>query len=666
MLRRSHDAACSLDRTGSAEEGRYDTSSQKEWNEKMSQIVKTLIQRKTLTAVLLASLMVTAFMIPFAVRGPAFSDGGTAPIAPRQPMSGAAMNSGFAKNVLVESENTVISDLPEDLGPSPDATGTLNIDVNRRPQNEPSIAINPTDPSKFVGGANDYAAGTPIGGGIYAHTSGLATSLTRSNLLTGFAPFPLLAGLGATGTPLSGGTPSQIIEPPAGTGDMALAYGRTRAVGSIPAGLPIAYAASLGFSFSFCENGVFVYRSFNNGVSWSRPVVPFFAPPRGLFTVVYQNLALNCSIFHDKSYLTVDTTGGTHDGRVYVTWTEFLFAGPNYIQSPIMMAFSDDNGVTFSDPIEVSGFSLALCTPQVQGIPGPCDQDQFSYPVVGSDGSLYVHFFNGNTPTSRDQILVVRVTPTGSTSFSIAGPFKVTDVFDGNNDYPIQALGTGNRQTLCNSDFRVNSAGNIAVVPDGNSNPSDDVLYVVWSDDRAQADQFPFPTRVIKTSPSPTPTFACPSGKATDTDIFIMKSTDGGATWVNPVNGSTTNPLRVNAGSDNDQWFPWVAVRPTPPPTSITATRVDVVYYDRSSDPMNHVATTVIKRSADGGMTFPMTISASDGLAPSNFDNAFFGRGTFIGDYINMAIATNGAAYAAWTGVATGRRDSDIQVFVEF
>ncbi len=629
----------------------------------MSIITVNLTQRKTLTAVLLASLMLAAFLTPFIVKGFVSPDAGFVPKGP-PPLSSIAMSSTFAL-VNFGSSDVAIPDLPTDSTPSPDATGTLNIDVNRRPQNEPSIAVNTIspDPSKYVGGANDYAAGVPIGGGVYAHPIGLATDLSRSNLLTGFTPFPILAAQGASGNPTTGGGTGVVIEPPVATGDMALAYGRTRADGSIPAGLPVAYASSLAFSASFCENGVFVFRSFNNGVSWSRPVVPFFAPPRGLFTVVYQPMALNCSVFHDKEYITVDTTGGTHDGRVYVTWTEFLFANGNYIESPIMMAFSDNNGVTFSDPIEISGFSLALCTPQVQGVAGPCDQDQFSIPVVGSDGSVYVSFINGNTPTTRDQILLVRVTPTGPTTFSIAGPFKVTDVFDGVNDYPIQASGTGNRQTLCNSNFRVNSAGNIAVVPDGDSNPGNDVLYAVWSDDRAQADQFPFPTRVTQTAPSPTPAFACPTGKNTDTDIFLLKSTDGGVTWANPATGSHTTPLRVNQdtpGNNKDQWFPWVAVHPT---AGAAPTRVDVVFYDRRNDANNHLAQTFLARSTDGGITWTEKVVSN---FASNFDNAFFGRGTFIGDYINMAIATDGAAYAAWAGVAPNRRDSDIFIFVEF
>src|SRR5260370_24897981 len=40
------------------------------------------------------------------------------------------------------------------------------------------------------------------------------------------------------------------------------------------------------------------------------------------------------------------------------------------------------------------------------------------------------------------------------------------------------------------------------------------------------------------------------SVKATNTDVFLGKSTDGGATW-------TTIPVDTSA---NDQFYPWVAV----------------------------------------------------------------------------------------------------------
>lgn len=491
----------------------------------------------------------------------------------------------------------------------PPAAAQANADWNRRPQNETSIALHPTLTDTWVIGANDYGIGYPIGTGVYNNEG-----------VNYFPPFPLLYGKGGSGS-------SFLLEAPIGTGDPAVAYGFTRGTPR----RPVVYMASLGFSATFCENGVFVYRSFDNGKTWTRPVVPPLAPPKGLFTVVYYDSAQNCTVFHDKEFITVDNTGGPHDGRVYVTWTQFFFANGQYKESPIMMAYSDDNGMTFSDPIEISGSNPDLCRTQVSGPPGECDENQFSIPVVLPDGTLVVAFenqqFRGAADGFRNQYLVVRVDPD---TFRIEGPFKVADLFDGLHDYPINQDG---RQTLCNSNFRVNSAGNIAVAPDG-------TLYVVWSDNRRHAGEFPFPTFVGSRAEG----YPCPPGKATDTDVFLSKSTDGGRTW--------SPPVRVNQdpeGNDRDQWFPWVAVAPDG--------RVDVVFYDRRDDPNNKLAHTYLARSRDGGRTWT-EIRVSD--FASNFDNAFFGTGRFIGDYNGLAIDFRGFSFPVWTGVQPRKMDSDI------
>ncbi|HXF70267.1 MAG TPA: sialidase family protein [Thermoflexus sp.] len=491
---------------------------------------------------------------------------------------------------------------------SPEAL-QANADWNSRPQNETSIALHPELPDTWVIGANDYGIGAPIGTGVYNNAG-----------VNYFPPFPLLFGKGGSGSQF-------LLESPIGTGDPALAYGFTRG----PGRRPVVYMASLGFSSTFCENGIFVYRSFDNGRTWTRPVVPPLAPPKGAFTVVYHESAQNCTVFHDKEFITVDNTGGPHDGRIYVTWTRFFFANGQYKESPIMMAYSDDNGVTFSDPIEISGFNPGLCRTQVSGPPGECDENQFSIPVVMPDGTLVVAFenqqFRGAADGFRSQYLVVRVNPD---TFAIEGPFKVADLFDGLNDYPINQDG---RQTLCNSNFRVNSAGNIAVGPDG-------TLYLVWSDNRRHAGEFPFPTFVGSRADG----YPCPPGKATDVDVFLSKSTDGGRTW--------SAPVRVNQdpeGNDRDQWFPWVAVAPDG--------RVDVVFYDRRDDPNNKLAHTYLARSSDGGQTWT-EVQVSD--FPSNFDDAFFGTGRFIGDYNGLAIDFRGFSFPVWTGVRPGKADSDI------
>jgi len=495
--------------------------------------------------------------------------------------------------------------------------GQANQDWNSRPQNETAIATYHI--SGWIIGANDYGIGWPIGTGIYTHRG-----------VNYFPPFPALFQ-----------SDTGIVEPPVGTGDPVVAIGRTRAGGGLPAGLEVTYASSLGFSATFCENGVFVYRSLDRGKSWTRPIVPGLTGGP-LRTVVYQSLGLDCTIFHDKEWMTVDTNKNSpYKGRVYVTWTQFDFGGEEgaYRESPIMMAYSDDNANTWSTPFEVSGSSAALCPNQIDSTldaaPGACDENQFSVPVVLSNSKVAIAFENEQCDDCfangfRDQYLVTIWDPATST---LSGPYRVAKLFDGLNDYPISPL--NGRQTICNDAFRLNSAGNIAVGP-GN------VLYVVWSDNRRHAGEFPYPTYVAAAPPH-----ACPAGKATDVDVFISKSTDGGVTW--------SAPVRVNQdtlGNDRDQWFPWVAVA--------SNGRVDVVFYDRRNDntaPVNDLTETFLARSSNGGATWTDFV-----VSPfaSQFDFGFFGTGSFIGDYNGLAVNDVGKSFPTWTGVNPGQIDTDV------
>ncbi|MFC1475388.1 sialidase family protein [Candidatus Zixiibacteriota bacterium] len=80
--------------------------------------------------------------------------------------------------------------------------------------------------------------------------------------------------------------------------------------------------------------------------------------------------------FEDKQFITSDRTGGTYDGNVYISWTRF--------DNPtrIMFARSTDGTQTFEDTIIVG--------PVIHECGLDIDAGQFSQPLVGKDGAVYV------------------------------------------------------------------------------------------------------------------------------------------------------------------------------------------------------------------------------------------------------------------------------------
>src|SRR3989440_6093937 len=111
------------------------------------------------------------------------------------------------------------------------------------PQDETSIAVNPTNPKNAVGGANDYRLGWGASG-FYVTTDG------GNHWYDGIKPFPTNA--------------NQARDHIDGGGDPSIAFDRDGGV----------YYNDLHFMRENDESGIFVARSTNGGFTWSRPCVP--------------------------------------------------------------------------------------------------------------------------------------------------------------------------------------------------------------------------------------------------------------------------------------------------------------------------------------------------------------------------------------------------------
>jgi len=112
-----------------------------------------------------------------------------------------------------------------------------------------------------------------------------------------------------------------------------------------------------------------------------------------------------------------------------------------------------------------------------------------------------------------------------------------------------------------------------------------------------------------------------------DIDIFVSSSDDRGKHWT-PAARVNNDPIHNGA----EQFFQWLAVDPVDG-------SVNVIFYDRRSDPKNRKQIVVLARSTDHGRTF------------NNYawtDEAFEAGGLFFGDYSGLA-AYGGRVYGVWT-----------------
>jgi hypothetical protein len=528
----------------------------------------------------------------------------------------------------------------------------VNQDRSAQPHNETSVAANPKNPYNLIVGANDYSLGFGSSG-TYATFDGGGTWYGAMQ------PFPQVKYCPLSQQALGSGTcPGEVqnLDVMDGGGDPAVAFDHDG----------VAYYAEINFKRVGCISGVFVFRSYNGGQTWSRPL---YGPTSTGDTK--QNgdgiVALNpndndCSTFFDKEMIgtgprpsgatLVPATDTAHlsSDRLYVSYSgfhqvppvKFPPASPPEIalDSPTFVAYSDDQGrhwsVTNGLPLATSGYaggsSAAYCAGWGTGwVAGPgtntCGDSQGSdVQVDPRSGKVYVSFNNGDnsdqacnagaTPPMT-QILVVSSADGGATW---SAPHRAACVSPSLPSAPTASCpasnGLGAVSNLC---FRVpiaSTGSNVAV------NPVDGSVHVIWMSNVGGTNW-------------------TGSTGLTDVDIFTSASTDGGVTFGKPV--------RVNQDSTKvDQFFPWGRIGP------------DGTFYagylDRSQDPAGNLIGETMATSHDSGATWT-TQKLSTGL----FDgNKSFRAGAFMGDYTGLAASSLGA-FAAWpdTRRAGNKTDGD-------
>lgn len=260
--------------------------------------------------------------------------------------------------------------------PGPGADEWLNIRLNQDDtselQNEEQVAVNPTNPDNMVAVWRDFRLGYRQVGWGYTFDGGL--TWTEGGLI--YEPnYPWQSDPGVTAD---------------SDGNF--------------------YAIVLSYVNTSQENGFYVFKSTDGGVTWGPPLEVIDQYP---------------DVFEDKEFIACDRTGGAYAGNLYVAWARFGWS------TTIEFRRSTNGGEHWGETVRVSDQSSV----------------QFPIPVVGRDGEVYVAWTsysysdiridrsdNGGVSFGNDRSVVGVYTPSTTLNGGVdaySSPHMDADITDG-------------------------------------------------------------------------------------------------------------------------------------------------------------------------------------------------------------------------------------------
>jgi len=331
------------------------------------------------------------------------------------------------------------------------------------------------------------------------------------------------------------------------------------------------------------QSGMAINVSKDGGRTWSKAVVLEQDGLAGL---------------NDKNWLVADNGTGTGHttGRVYVVWDRI---------APMIYSYCDHDCDQLANWTSGAGGGGSFYV--FDPMPGIG-----SIPLVLPDGSLGIVFQGdfGGTPS-------IPSSPTDQPEFAVAGSQLMFAIAPGAG-----AVAWPAPLTFTQTAFGIAANSNNAVaeqragtLPSAAVDPKTGQLYVAWEDGRFRSDGL--------------------------NDVLFSTSTTEGATW--------STPKKVNGGTGNDRINHWNAM--------IDVGKDGVVHVGyRQRDEHHHAPTarsvtglsphidTYYQESRDHGATWTAPLKVNSVRTDVGYA-AFSRGGAFLGDYNQVATATNGTTY---------------------